>query len=137
MSCYMNFHLLPKKDAGRKDNEKYLFLFNISRNHPVYTAIMDNIPIPYGVENYFKINKSMIDQVVEDINEELQHTKNRLVEYEKHCTTIDCVEEILSTKEYLEELQDTLGFILTLQEILLNIESFNWVDFEGMYVTIG
>ncbi len=132
MSSYLNIYLLPK------EQEKKLLLTNISRNSGVYQAFNE-----YGVayagneEKYTRVTPEMMMSIKRDVKEDIDRVNKRLTEFEKHAAgNIDIINDILSEKEYLEELQDTYSELCWISDIVHDLENFDWLEFEGMYVNI-
>lgn len=134
MSCYLNFYLKPK------DSEKKLFLVDFSRSHPLYQALNDSLAIPFNggdVEPFVKVANSDVNNVMADLREDIRKALVRLGEYEKYCKNADDVEEIISQKDYIDEMKETLNSLGFLQEITYSIENESYNKFEGLYANCG
>lgn len=133
MSSYLNLYMLPK------EGKKKLLFYSVSRNSPIYQAFNE-----YGVaysgneEKHTLVTKEMMNTMVQDAKADLDKWNKRLEELEKHAAgNAEIIEEIISDKEYLEELQDTYNELHFIRNIVVDIEMFDFFDFEGVYANIG
>ena len=117
MSSYLNIY------GVLKDSEKKIYLAGFSRNHPLYQAINENISVAWaGNEDvYTDLTSVEVQRVISDINKQISEVDNRLSEYERYASgNIDIINDILSFKEYREELVSTKEYLYFLEELIDN-----------------
>lgn len=145
MSSYLNFYLVPKKREGQTDEPKPLFLCSFSRSSDIYQSFNESIsPVYIGNGDeplYMELTSSLADNVVHDIKDDVERAENRL-EKALHTyrelgisPTDDGMADIISTKEYIEEMKENLievRFIKTLVEEIDN----GYNDFEKVLINI-
>lgn len=139
MSSYLNFYMLPQVTEENKEPKK-LLLDQYSRNSPIYQAFSENISVIYGWKNdkaqYEELTEEKLSMVRDGVKEDYDKAKKRLEEYEKHCNNVDVLEDIISMKEYIEELQEQLSFISHLDSILFMCKHTTYGGFQGIYINI-
>ena len=97
----------------RCSDDKPHEIISFSRNSEVYSYFNENLNIPYSYnsEKYLTLSESDVDRVEDDIKKDIENTKKRIAEYEKHAASNqEYIEEILSSKEYLDELVQALHY---------------------------
>ena len=139
MSSYLNIYLLPQVTEENKE-PKHLLLDQYSRNSDIYQAFNENINPIYAwkddKEQFEELTEEKLSLVREGVKEDYDKGKNRLDEYEKHCTTVEILDEIVGWKEYLAELKETLSYISFLSNILFLCKHTTWGGFQGIYINI-
>lgn len=136
MSSYLNLYYVLKEG----DNKPLNFL-SVCRSSPLYGCFHDNLSVPWcsgEVEKFADLKKSDIEMVKNDLKESIERTKKRLVEYERYAgSNPDYIEEIISSKEYIEELEGALNDVLFIGELIDDI-SFNCCNcFEKIVMNEG
>ena len=142
MSSYLNIYVQPKKEAGQEPNK--MCLCSASRSSKLYQAINEaGYFYAYTTiggdaeEQFYELTSGLISSICQDSNQEIQVTENRLNEYEKHAAgNSEIIQEIISTKEYLEELKETYNQLCFIKQVVYDTESgFN--DFEKVFINIA
>ena len=115
MSCYLTFYGVPRKskenEHQEQNEEKPIQIVSFSRNDDIYSYFNENMSIYYCYEEtkYTDLSDEKISNVIEDINNDIRSSEKRLYEYEKYASTNpDYIQEILSIKEYIEDLNRAL-----------------------------
>lgn len=112
MSSYLNI-CIPL------ENDKRITIGNWSRSSDIYTAFNENCNVPYGSNNAAELTTTELSHVYNDTKEEIEKTKKRLNELEKHANgNIEIIDEILEWKDYIESQQKVLNYVNVLQDIL-------------------
>ena len=120
MSSYLSFYLVPKAHP-----EERLLLQSFSRSNEVYQRFFDNLSIAYAgnEEKYTKLTVSDVESVIQDLDGDIAKAEARRVEYEKFCHgNSELIEEIISTKEYIRDLQSTRDYISFIRDILTDLD---------------
>ena len=120
MSSYLSFYLVPKVHPEEK-----LLLQSFSRSSDVYQKFCDTLDIVYAgdEEKYTELTTNDVESVMHDIDTDIAKAETRRLEYEKFCHgNIESIEEIISIKEYMRDLQNTRDYISFLRDILADIE---------------
>lgn len=126
MSSYLSFYLVP-----RAHPEEKLLLQSFSRSNEVYQRFSDNLNIAYAgnEERYTKLTISDVESVIQDIDVDITKAETRRTEYEKFCYgNPDSIEEIISTKEYIRDLQSTRDYISFIRDILADLDYSGFSD---------
>ena len=125
MSCYLNFYGVPCKPRENGDDEdllpkaeldetkKPICIVSFSRNSEIFQYFDENCSIHfcYNETKYTDIEESDVDRVIGDINNDIRSSEKRLAEYEKYAgSNPDFIQDILSTKEYIEDLTRALHY---------------------------
>lgn len=138
MSSYLNIYLVPER-KDKKEKKQYLLLSSYSRSSDIYEAFYENInPIYSGNEDkYTTLTKVNIQVILDDLNKSIKSTQERLNLYDKYAKeNPDYIQEIMSTREILQDYQSTYNIIEVLKDILDNIvDGYN--DFEEMCCNIN
>ena len=112
MSSYLNI-CIPL------ENDKRITIGDWSRSSDIYTAFNENCNVPYGSNNATELTTTELSHVYNDTKEEIEKTKKRLNELEKHANgNIEIIDEILEWKYYIESQQKVLNYVNVLQDIL-------------------
>lgn len=126
MSSYLSFYLVPKAHP-----EERLLLQSLSRSNEVYQRFFDNLGIAYAgnEEKYTKLTVSDVESVIQDLDGDIAKAEARRVEYEKFCHgNSELIEEIISTKEYIRDLQSTRDYISFIRDILTDLDYSGFSD---------
>lgn len=126
MSSYLSFYLVP-----RAHPEEKLPLQSFSRSNEVYQRFSDNLNIAYAgnEEKYTKLTISDVESVIQDIDADITKAETRRTEYEKFCYgNPESIEEIISTKEYIRDLQSTRDYISFIRDILADLDYSGFSD---------
>ena len=126
MSSYLSFYLVP-----RAHPEEKLLLQSFSRSNVVYQRFSDNLNIAYAgnEEKYTKLTISDVESVIQDIDADITKAETRRTEYEKFCYgNPESIEEIISTKEYIRDLQSTRDYISFIRDILADLDYSGFSD---------
>lgn len=112
MSSYLNI-CIPL------ENDKRITIGEWSRSSDIYTAFNENCNVPYNSDNAAELTTTELSHVYNDTKEEIEKTKKRLNELEKHANgNIEIIDEILEWKDYIESQQKVLNYVNVLQDIL-------------------
>lgn len=126
MSSYLSFYLVPKAHP-----EERLLLQSFSRSNEVYQRFFDNLSIAYAgnEEKYTKLTVSDVESVIRDLDDDIAKAEARRVEYEKFCHgNSELIEEMISTKEYIRDLQSTRDYISFIRDILADLDYSGFSD---------
>ena len=126
MSSYLSFYLVPKAHP-----EERLLLQSFSRSNEVYQRFFDNLSIAYAgnEEKYTKLTVSDVESVIQDLDGDIAKAEARRAEYEKFCHgNSELIEEIISTKEYIRDLQSTRDYISFIRDILTDLDYSGFSD---------
>lgn len=126
MSSYLSFYLVPKAHP-----EERLLLQSFSRSNEVYKRFFDNLSVAYAgnEEKYTKLTVSDVESVIRDLDDDIAKAEARRVEYEKFCHgNSELIEEMISTKEYIRDLQSTRDYISFIRDILADLDYSGFSD---------
>lgn len=126
MSSYLSFYLVP-----RAHPEEKLPLQSFSRSNEVYQRFSDNLNIAYAgnEEKYTKLTISDVESVIQDIDADITKAETRRTEYEKFCYgNPESIEEMISTKEYIRDLQSTRDYISFIRDVLTDLDYSGFSD---------
>lgn len=126
MSSYLSFYLVPKAHP-----EERLLLQSFSRSNEVYQRFFDNLSVAYAgnEEKYAKLTVSDVESVIRDLDDDIAKAEARRVEYEKFCHgNSELIEEMISTKEYIRDLQSTRDYISFIRDILADLDYSGFSD---------
>lgn len=126
MSSYLSFYLVPKAHP-----EERLLLQSFSRSNEVYQRFFDNLSVAYAgnEEKYTKLTVSDVESVTRDLDDDIAKAEARRVEYEKFCHgNSELIEEMISTKEYIRDLQSTRDYISFIRDILADLDYSGFSD---------
>lgn len=126
MSSYLSFYLVPKAHP-----EERLLLQSFSRSNEVYRRFFDNLSVAYAgnEEKYTKLTVSDVESVIRDLDDDIAKAEARRVEYEKFCHgNSELIEEMISTKEYIRDLQSTRDYISFIRDILADLDYSGFSD---------
>ena len=126
MSSYLSFYLVPKAHP-----EERLLLQSFSRSTEVYQRFFDNLSIAYAgnEEKYTKLTVSDVESVIQDLDGDIAKAEARRAEYEKFCHgNSELIEEMISIKEYIRDLQSTRDYISFIRDILTDLDYGEFSD---------
>lgn len=126
MSSYLSFYLVPKAHPEEK-----LLLQSFSRSNEVYQRFFDNLSVAYAgnEEKYTKLTVSDVESVIQDLDGDIAKAEARRAEYEKFCHgNSELIEEMISTKEYIRDLQSTRDYISFIRDILTDLDYGGFSD---------
>ena len=126
MSSYLSFYLVPKAHP-----EERLLLKSFSRSNEVYQRFFNNLSVAYAgnEEKYTKLTVSDVESVIRDLDDDIAKAEARRVEYEKFChSNSELIEEMISTKEYIRDLQSTRDYISFIRDILADLDYSGFSD---------
>lgn len=126
MSSYLSFYLVPKAHP-----EERLLLQSFSRSNEVYQRFFDNLSVAYASneEKYTKLTVSDVESVIRDLDDDIAKAEARRVEYEKFCHgNSELIEEMISTKEHIRDLQSTRDYISFIRDVLADLDYSGFSD---------
>lgn len=126
MSSYLSFYLVPKAHP-----EERLLLQSFSRSNEVYQRFFDNLSIAYAgnEEKYTKLTVSDVESVIRDLDNDIAKAEARRAEYEKFCHgNSELIEEMISTKEHIRDLQSTRDYISFIRDVLADLDYSGFSD---------
>ena len=137
MSSYLTFYLVPKGE-----DKKPLTFISYSRNNDVYQSYYEELNPAYignGDEpNYTELTPEKALQVVNAAKDNLKKAEkalnNRISAYkELNDTSEEAIQDIASTREYIEELKEGLAELQCIYNWVSDIE---YSDFEKVLINI-
>lgn len=97
----------------------------------MYQRFFDNLSIAYAgnEEKYTKLTVSDVESVIRDLDDDIAKAEARRVEYERFCHgNSELIEEMISTKEYIRDLQSTRDYISFIRDILADLDYSGFSD---------
>lgn len=138
MSSYLNIFLVPKR-KDKKEKKRYLLLSSYSRSSDVYEVFCETINHvrSENEDRYTVLTKVNMLEILDDLNESIKSVKERLDLYDKYARdNPDYIQEIISTREVLQDYQSTCNTVEALKNILDDtVDGHN--DFEEMCCNIN
>lgn len=139
MSCYLNIYLVPKSEEGRES--KPIFLTQYSRNTDIYSAITENMVVPYVMDKdvYADLTPSIMQEVKHDVEKSISTMKNRtdtLYKMLEKNYNDDLKDDIVQSEDFIKELQEQLKVVENIKYIVDEVNS-DWSDFEKVVVNQG
>lgn len=137
MSSYLTFYLVPKGE-----DKKPLTFTSYSRNNDVYQSYYEELNPAYigndDEPNYTELTPKKALQVVNAAKDNLKKAEkalnNRISAYkELNDTSEEAIQDIASTREYIEELKEGLA---ELQYIYNWVSDIEYSDFEKVLINI-
>ena len=138
MSSYLTFYGIPKLETENKEglvepktedtNAKPVAIVSFSRNNDIYRYFDENLNIAFcfNEDKYSEISGADVNKVESDIQNDIRMSEKRLYEYEKYAgNNPEYIQEILSVKEYLEDLYRVLHYTEFIAHIV-NEASFKY-----------
>lgn len=134
MSSYLTFYIVPKEE-----NSKPISLISYSRNSEVYQYFNDVLHVTYiGIEEtqYTELNVSKVDEVISELKNDIDKAQKRVSEYEKHASgNAELIEDIISQKEWIEDLEYTLHKVEFIRDIVYE-SSCSWNSYNKVLCNI-
>ena len=134
MSSYLTFYIVPKEE-----NSKPISLISYSRNSEVYQYFNDVLHVAYiGIEEtqYTELNVSKVDEVISELKNDINKAQKRVSEYEKHASgNSELIEDIISQKEWIEDLEYTLHKVEFIRDIVYE-SSCSWNSYNKVLCNI-
>ena len=142
MSSYLNIYLVPKKKNDEDIPEPLLFM-SYSRNSGVYQACWENITyIGNGDEyQYTELTSKLMSSIIEGEKKDLDIANRRYTDRVAIAKEVsptkefleELMEDSLATKEYIEELRDT---IKELESIASWVNNIKYSEFEKVLANV-
>lgn len=109
MSSYLSVYIVPKRKV-KEDVKQHIIVASYSRSTELYEYFSNIInPACIGMSDkipYTTITKEGIRLVLNEFNENISKTKERLIEYERYASAnVDYIQDIIELKEYISDLQ--------------------------------
>jgi prephenate dehydrogenase len=142
MSSYLNIYVRPNIKDGKES--KKMCLMSVSRSHPLYQAINEAGSF-YAYtsigenteERFYELTSNLINSICKDSSEEIMAAEKRLKEYEKYASgNSEIIQDIISTKEYLEEIKETYNQLCFIRQIVDDVEN-GFTDFGKVFINIS
>lgn len=135
MSSYLTFYIVPKEEGS-----KPISLLSYTRSSDVYQYYKDNAhPVFIGNDDepqYSEVTLEKMDWVLDDLKRDIDKASTRMSEYEKHAAgNTDIIEEIISQKEYISDLQYALTKLEFIKDIVQEA-TYSWTDFNKVLCNI-
>ena len=122
MSSYLSFYIVPKRKS-QEEPKKHILLLSFSRNSDIYRYFDDTVSIVWignsEVIPYTTLSSDDRHSVHEAIRSDMDSSQKRLAEFEKYAAqNSDYINDIISLKEYISELQyalhqtEFIGFLI-------------------------
>lgn len=134
MSSYLTFYLKVK------EVEKPISLVSYSRSTDIYQYFSENVnPTYIGMDDetkYTELKQSDVDSVIADMNIDIGKAKKRIEEYEKHAGgNQEIIEEILTWKEYIEDLEYWLHKVEFIKELVTEA-NYSWTSYDKVLCNV-
>jgi hypothetical protein len=134
MSSYLTFYL------QRKD-EKPITLISYSRTDELYQYFYENTDMQhdmqYDTEYYTTVSCENVDDIILELTQSINNVNTRIIEYEKHVNgNVEIIEEILSLKEYLATLNETLIRVKFIKDLVLEA-NYEYADYTAVLCNIS
>lgn len=135
MSSYLTFYLVPKAE-----DSKPLNLINYSRNTDVYQYFEEVLHVAYigngDEKQYTELDTSKVDRVLEELKNDISKVQKRMAEYEKHANgNAEIIEEVISQKEYIEDLEWALHKIEFIRDIVVEA-TYSYCDYNKVLCNV-
>ena len=142
MSSYLNIYLVPKKRNDEDIPEPLLFM-SYSRNSGVYQACWESIAYIGNGDSYqyTELTSELMSSILEEEKKDLDKFNKRYTDKITIAKEVsptkefleDLIEDSLSTKEYIEELKDT---IKELENIASWVNNIQYSEFEKVLANV-
>lgn len=142
MSSYLNIYLVPKKKNDEDIPEPLLFM-SYSRNSGVYQACWESIAYIGNGDSYqyTELTSELISSILEKEKENLDKFNRRYTDKITIAKEVsptkefleDLIEDSLATKEYIEELENT---IKELENIASWVNNIQYSEFEKVLANV-
>lgn len=130
MSSYLSFFIVPKRKSP-EEPKKHIIIASYCRSSEIYQYFDENIhPAWVGTEEkYTTITIENLTLVFNDLNKDIEKAKARLVEYEKYASqNPDYIQEIIETKEYIQDLECWKNKITFIEDMLDNMSCYEEIE---------
>lgn len=107
MSSYLSFFIVPKR-KNEKEEKKHIIIASYSRSTELYQYFDENVHPTYSgsEQEYTILNKESVASVLADFDSDINKSRTRLNEYEKHVKdNPEYIDDIISMKEYIQDLE--------------------------------
>lgn len=118
MSSYLNIYGVLKED------DRKICIVSYSRNCPIYQTFYENLNIEWAGndDKYTELTTEKVNAVLYEVKNQISNLEKRINEYEKHANgNMDVINEILNSREYLEELISTREYLYFINDIIDNV----------------
>ena len=142
MSSYLNIYLVPKK-RNEEDIPEPLLFMSYSRNSGVYQACWESIAYIGNGDSYqyTELTSELMSSIIEDEKKDLDTANKRYTDRiaiaKEVSPTKEFLEELmedsLATKEYIEELENT---IKELENIASWVNNIQYSEFEKVLANV-
>lgn len=134
MSSYLTFYL------QRKDG-KPITLISYSRNDELYRYFYENTDMQhdmqYDTEYYTTVSCENVDDIISKLTQSINNVNTRITEYEKHVNgNAEIILEIISLKEYLATLNETLIRVKFIKDLVLEA-NYEYADYTAVLCNIS
>jgi hypothetical protein len=135
MSSYLTFYLVPKAE-----DSKPLDLISYSRNTNVYQYFDEVLHVAYignsDEKQYTELDTSKVDRVLEELKNDISKAQKRMAEYEKHANgNTEIIEEVISQKEYIEDLEWALHKVEFIRDIVVEA-TYSYCDYNKVLCNV-
>ena len=135
MSSYLTFYIVLKEE-----NSKPISLINYSRNTDVYQYFDEVIhPTFVGMGDepkYTELTVSKVNEVISELKQDITKATKRVSEYEKQAAgNAELIEEIISQKEWIEDLEYSLRKIEFIRDIVQEA-SYSWGSYNKVLCNV-
>ena len=131
MSSYLSIYIVPKRKS-EKEEKKHILILSYSRSSDIYQYFNENIhPAFVGIEetHYTTLNKENLGELLDEIRKDIDKVKSRLELYEKYASNnVEYVDDIMSQKEYLEDLMYCKRVVSVIDDIVYNAEFYDNIE---------
>lgn len=132
MSSYLSFYIVPKRKS-QEEQKKHIILTAYSRNTTIYQYFYEGISPVFigsgGESQYTTLTVGKLASVIQDFDNDIKDSKDRLVEYEKYAgKNPEYINEIIELKKYIQDLQywkDKVSFIV---DIVDDIDCYEEIE---------
>lgn len=118
MSSYLNIYGVLKED------DRKICIVSYSRSCPIYQTLYENLHIEWAgnEDRYTELTTEKVNAVLSEVKNQISNLEKRINEYEKHANgNMDVINEILNSREYLEELISTREYLYFINDIIDNV----------------
>lgn len=132
MSSYLNIYVQPR------DSDKKLLISDYSSCSEIFTIFRENLNIPWtSSDEYKQLTSQDVSLIIDELKAQITKLTRRITEYEKFAgKNPEYIEEILESKESVEELMYQLHYFMYLKYVVRGIEERDYLDFNGIFINI-
>ena len=130
MSSYLQFFIVPKRKSD-KELKKHIILATYCRSSEIYQYLDENIHPAWAgnEEKYTTLTLENLALVFKDFDNDINKAKVRLTEYEKYASkNPDYIQEIIETKEYIQDLEAWKNKLTFIEDILDDITCYEEIE---------